>query len=348
MKDVEAEFDEKTTRKLAKLQGRKEKLEHLIEKLDVQPEDPKAIRLCRRYEELESAQKKIVDQMPPSYSEKTKALATAFLVLDPDGRVHREHRVPRRRHQQAGNGHSEATTGGPDSEEPKAPTSDELSDKQLAVTFTHQALAVREALLANAAARKRILALVLHEKVRSEALSVKNDVNGTTVAASQDGFTSGSFKRLSEMRAKLDPFAKNHFVEDVEGYEQLEKLSASKLDALIDLLVVECITAHMQRPTKLVQMLAHELKINVRDHWRPDAEWLSSFQKIQLAHLVTELKGDLHAPPPERKKSKLVGDLAKLFADAADGKLEDKPLAEKLNYWLPVNLRDARKQPREK
>ena len=54
---------------------------------------------------------------------------------------------------------------------------------------------------------------------------------------------------------------------------------------------------------------------------------------------ITELKGAVHAPAPQRKKSELVELLAKLFADAADGTLEDKKLAEKLNSWLPANLR---------
>ena len=40
------------------------------------------------------------------------------------------------------------------------------------------------------------------------------------------------------------------------------------------------------------------------------------------------------------KKSELVEILVKLFADAADGKLEDKKLAERLNSWLPSNLRE--------
>ena len=145
-------------------------------------------------------------------------------------------------------------------------------------------------------------------------------------------------------RAKLDPFEKEHSVENATGYERLEELSVSKLDSLIDLLIVDRVTAHMVRPTPLVQRLAGELKVNVRDYWRPDAAWLSSFQKIQLAHLVVELKGPVHAPSPESKKSALVEVLAKLFADAAAGKLEDKQLAERVNAWLPSNLRHTNEE----
>lgn len=345
MDHVEREFDKETSRELEKLAGRRVKLETAAEKLGA-GDEPKLGKLQERFNELESQEHVIVSNAKEHFSEETKSLATAFLVLDPDGRVHRELRLPRRRQQQRGNGRSDASNGGA-SEEPKAPTSDELSDRQRSLTFTHQVLAVREALLGNTNARRRILAMILHEKIRSEALAVRHDANGATIAASQDGFESAVFKRLSERRAKLDPFAKAHFVEDVGGYEQLEKLSASKLDALIDLLVVECVTAHLLRPTKLVQVLAQELKINMRDHWKPDGEWLSSFQKIQLGHLVKELKGDLHAPPPERKKTELVNELAKLFADAADGKLEDKQLAQKVNAWLPSNLRPVQDRESE-
>ena len=95
----------------------------------------------------------------------------------------------------------------------------------------------------------------------------------------------------------------------------------------------------MIRPTELVCHLANELKVHVRDYWRPDAAWLSSFQKIQLARLIVELKGPVHASAPERKKGELIELLAKLFADAAHGQLTDKRLAEKVNRWLPSNLR---------
>ena len=107
------------------------------------------------------------------------------------------------------------------------------------------------------------------------------------------------------------------------------------------------ITAHMLRATALVHRLAEELKINVRDHWRPDAAWLSSFQKIQLAHLIVELTGPVHTPAPESKKSALVEVLAKFFADAAEGRLEDKQLAERVNSWLPSNLRKVKEEATE-
>ncbi len=342
MEKPEPEFDEATTKKLIKLSDRRQKLEMSVEKID-DGDQARFDRLHQRYEALQAEEQEIVSNAPEHFSEETKAVGTAFVILDPDGRVHREYRIPRQR-----NRHGTANAGGAASEgasgKAKVPTSDELSDRQLAVTFTHQALAVREAVLQSTSARRRILAMILHDKVRSDALAVRHEANGITLNASKEGFSSEAFKRVQEKRAKFDPFHDQNLVEDRQGYEQLKTLTESKLNALIDLLVVECITANLQHQTDLVRHLAQELKVNVREHWKPDVAWLSSFQKIQLAHLITELKGPVHARAPEKKKSELVDLLAKLFVDAADGTLEDKPLAERVNRWVPANLRQVEEE----
>jgi hypothetical protein len=39
----------------------------------------------------------------------------------------------------------------------------------------------------------------------------------------------------------------------------------------------------------------------------------------------------------------LVADLAKLFTEAAEGRMEDAKVAAKFNAWLPSNLRDEPK-----
>lgn len=272
----EREFDAPTNRKLSKIAARREKLEATAEK--VGDNEPRLRRLQDRFESLETEEQEIVAQAPEFFSEETRAVATCFLILDPDGRAHREIRVPRRKHVRASNGEGHPATDGT-GEKPKPPTSDDLSDRQLAVTFTHQALAVREALLKNADARKRVLALILHQSVRSEALAIRHEANGTSLHASSEEFESSAFVRLKEQRSKFDPFGTEQFVDDVRGYERLAELSGARLTTLIDLLIVECVTAHMQRQTPLVQRLAQELKIKIRDHWKPDANWLSSFQK---------------------------------------------------------------------
>lgn len=99
----------------------------------------------------------------------------------------------------------------------------------------------------------------------------------------------------------------------------------------------------------MIDRLATELKVDIRRYWRPDAAWLSGYQKIQLTHLMAELRGRIYEPAREsRKKTELVDALATFFSDAANGKLEDKQLAERANAWLPINLRRVKQEvPKE-
>lgn len=342
----EREFDEATTKRLVQIAEKKAKLEAKLETLDEQDEKGQQ-SIERKYEELDAEERQIEQDSPIVFSEATKAIGTAFLMLLPDGRVQREYRVPKPPKRSNANGQTSSSESSDISTSPAIPTSDDLSDKQLAVTFTHQALVVREALLQNTLARKRVLAMILHDQVRSEALAVRHEANATTIHAGQgEGFTSQAFDRLKQRRVKLDPIADQFHMEERSAYDQLSKLKPAKLDDLIDLLTVSCLTAHLQRRTELVHRLATELKVNVREDWRPDAAWLSGFQKIQLSHLLTELLGPIHTPAPERKKSELVEQLANLFTDAAEGKLEDKSLAQRVNAWLPSSLRVCKDEPK--
>ena len=52
-------------------------------------------------------------------------------------------------------------------------TERDAQSPQTGTTFTHEALAVREALLADERALKRVLVLALHDKVRTEALAIR-------------------------------------------------------------------------------------------------------------------------------------------------------------------------------
>jgi hypothetical protein len=332
----EPEYDEATQRKLEKLAERRRKLEAQSEEVD--GSDQKAIeRLEQQFDALEEQEDAICQNAEPCYADATKAVATVFLLIQPDGRVSREYRVPRttaRASQDRNGSANEASSEG----KPQLPTSETLSERQLAVTFTHEALAVREALHKDADARRALLALVLHDRVRAESLAVRHDANGTTLAAGGEGFVSETFGRLHAARAKLDPLADRNYVDDTEAYDLLRAMKPNRLEGLIDLLTVSLLTAHLQRPTPLVRTLAQTLRVNLRDHWRPDATWLGGYQKVQLAHLLVELLGPVHAPPPTRKKSELVDQLARLFSDAAQGTLDDPAAAARLNAWLPSNL----------
>ncbi len=336
-------YDGPTTAKLAKLAERRQELEDRYADLDGdnEPDDAKSDALAAKLEAVDEAERAMTTDAAVHYAEGTKAVGTAFLILDPDGRVRREYRVPRGRPGQA-TGHGAGV--GPDgaaSAAPQPPTSDDLRESQLAATFTHQALAVRQALLADPVARRRVLAVALHDRVRAEALAVRHDANATTLHADHaDSFASAARDELRRCRAELDPLHDRGLVSDAEAYAAVAALPAERLDALVDLLTVECVTAHLQRRTDLVCRLAEELGVDVRRHWRPDAAWLAGYQKAQLVHLTYQLRGPAYGGAAERKrKSELVAEFAQLFADAAAGTLADGPLAARLNWWLPANLR---------
>lgn len=342
MDSPEREYDANAAARLTKLGERWRKLEAKADALSEEDEAARE-RMERRFEALEAEEREIEAAAEVVYSEATKSAATMFLLCLPDGSVRREVRVPRRSRRAERGGHPGSGNGSGDASgsvsQVPVPTSDDLGERQRATSFTHQAIAVRDALLKSDAVRKRLLAMILLPAVRSEALSIRHDPNSTTVCATQEGFKSETLQRLHTERAKLDPCADKGSASDVEVYERLATLGSAKLDALIDLLTAECLQAHLQRETPLVAYLAETLKVNVRAHWTPDGNWFSVYTKAQLAHLLTELKGAVHAPSADRKKSDLVVQLTVLFEQARDGKLEDDKLADRVNAWLPSVLR---------
>jgi ParB family chromosome partitioning protein len=341
MAEAPVEHDADTAERLGQLAGRRRQLEDELDGLD-EGDEAAADRVSAQLDAVEDDETAAVDAGTTHHAEATKAVGTAFLILDPDGRVRREYRVPRVR---TGAARAGVGTGiGPDGVTPAGPTpptSDDLREGQLATTFAHQTLAVRQALLANPAARRRVLALLLHDRVQGEALAVRRDANAVTLHADHaDSFTSAAHDELRQRRDELDPVRDRPVVSDADGYAALAAVPDAGVEALIDVLTVQCLTAHLQRRTDLVCRLAEELGVDVRQHWRPDAAWLAGYQKAQLVHLTYQLRGPAYGPAAERKKkSELVAELAQLFADAAAGTLADGPLAARLNGWLPANLR---------
>jgi len=144
MSEAPQEYDQPTTAKLKKLANKRSKLEAKIGELD--ESDQGAFEAVQaKLEALDDEEQTVTKEAEVHYAEGTKAVGTAFLLLDPDGRVRREYRIPRSRNHPSGNGNGCSGVG--PAESPKPPTSDDLRDSQISTTFTHQALAVREALL---------------------------------------------------------------------------------------------------------------------------------------------------------------------------------------------------------
>lgn len=345
MDRVEGVVDEQTADQLAAIDRQRTKLEAELYGLD-EDDETGLDALYEQLDELDRQQETLENNAPRHHLEAIKALATVFLLLDSDGRVRREERMPRQARTVTANGN---VGSGSDGQTPLPPTSDDLSDRQKATTYTHQALGVRAALLKDRKARKRVMALLLHEKLRTGGLTVRHDANATDLHAdNSEGFASSVGETLRRRRAELDPFENDHALDATEAYQRLADMPDAQLDALIDVLTVQAVTASLHRPTELVALLARDLNVDVRRDWRPDTDWLNSFKKVQLAHLIGELRGPAHEGPAlNRKKSQLVEELAKLFTDAAKGRLEDGQLAQRVNKWLPATLREDKSEAAE-
>jgi ParB family chromosome partitioning protein len=343
MDEAPVAYDDALAAKLAKLDTQRTELEGKWDSIG--DEDERAAdALQQKLDALDKEIDTLTKSAPVQYAEAVKAVGTAFLLLSPDGAVRRYYRLPRRRTaapgpRARGSGFSDQA-GNTALPLDAPPSPDDVSDKQKATLFAHQALGVRAALLDAPIARKRVLAMLLHATIRSEAIAVRHEANTTTLhAEGTEGFASPARAALRARREALDPFIREFHVRDEDAYRRLAGLSEPQLDDLIALLTVETLTAHAVRRTDLVCRLADELQVNVRDGWRPDAAWLGSYQKFQLAGLIGALRGPVHGSAAERrKKSELVAQAQTLFADAAEGRLTDMELAARVNSWLPAGV----------
>lgn len=341
MDPLDKEFDADTEKKFNRLTARQEKLQKAARGVK---DEKKLQRLQDRFDQIGQEFAELEESAPPFFSESTKSRATVFLLLDPDGRVHREYRKPRRKRTEGGGHSHEGNRGnGAPADAEKPLTSNDLSDSQRARVYAHEVIALRAALLKDEAKRLPLLAVILHEKLHPSAIALKHEPNTTTLhAAAGEGFSSKSLEMLGALRSKCDPTVGHKQLDTVMGYTLFSQMKKGDLMQLIGLLTVELLFNNPHCPSPFVMGLAKDLAVSIRSDWTPDAIWLGSYQKIQLTHLCIELLGSVHAPAPDTKKSTLVENLAKLFADAAAGKLEDKQLAEKVNNWLPTPFQQPR------
>ena len=199
MEDAPIAYDKETTTTLAKLDQKRDTLDKLLDDTNADTDGKKAESIRKKLDDVEAQAEELLKTAEGHYAEATKAQATVFLMLDPEGRVQRHYRIPRPPVARGRNGHSGTSNGNGDSGHtataPKPPTPADLSDPQLATLFTQQAIAVRAALMNHPLAGKRLLVMILHDKVHSEALAIRHDANGTTLCADKtEGFDSPALK----------------------------------------------------------------------------------------------------------------------------------------------------------
>jgi ParB family transcriptional regulator, chromosome partitioning protein len=332
MDEAPVVLDEVIAKKLIKLDEKRGALEAQLEKIDGEDHAAREAHQ-KKVDALDEQQDELTKDVPVQYTEAVKAVGTVFLILGPDGQVRTQCRVPKARSTDV-RGDDDGSTD--PNAPPIPPTSDDLSDKQLASLFTAQALAVRQSLLESSLARKRVLVLLLHRHVRSGALAMHHDANETNDYADRtEGFACPALDALRSKRAELDPFSKDNFISDTDAYGRLMQCSETQLDELISLLTVEFVTANLARPTELVGLLATELAVDLRKQWRPDATWLGCYQKLQLSQLIATLRGPAYDASADRKKSELLEIATAIFAGAAEGHVTDPDLKRRANAWLP-------------
>ena len=151
-------------------------------------------------------------------------------------------------------------------------------------------------------------------------------------------------KRLQRLCAA--GYLRRHEHRTVEGW--IYSITRKSFQALQDRGVVDSHSswaAIVDRVRVMHPKTEHQLAIlafgSVLAHALRNTAWrLVEYQKPQLSHLFSELLGPVHAPDPSKKKSEIINSLLDLFNDAASGKLGDTKLVEKVNAWLPANLRE--------
>jgi len=324
MEKPEPSFEPAVEKKLTALHQRQRKLEKKAKRLKLGT--PRREALDSRIEAIEAQADEIAGTATAIYDEQTKAKATVFLILDPDGSVRQECRVPSSK--------TASTNGRVRHDKPL--DSDHVSDSQRATVLAYHAFAVRDAVQRNAHLSKVLVAMALHDKVRSEAMAIRLDVNDSTLHAEHhEGFACEAKDRLDKLRAEFDPFAQKPIASDLEAFDILTKLSDEKLDALIAVQAIGLLGNTMRRATDLVMHLAGKLKVNLREHWTPDADWLKSYRKVQLSELHSKLGSSTDT---SLKHSELVEQLDALFKSAKAGKLPDKAAAKLINNWSPAEI----------
>ncbi|MDB5324504.1 MAG: ParB-like domain protein, partial [Phycisphaerales bacterium] len=94
MATPEREFDPDTGKKLAQLAARRQTWEAKFEELE-EDDEQRAAAIESKVEALDAQAREIEQNAPLVHSDTTKAMATVFLMLLPDGQVRRDYRVPR-------------------------------------------------------------------------------------------------------------------------------------------------------------------------------------------------------------------------------------------------------------
>ena len=323
MEEIPSVLDPTDIEALHSIEAERESLEQI-------GRNERAPDVARRLIELDEEESELYYRAAPDCSEATLTAATVFLSIGADGGIDSYSRLPRAQHTQTTIASAESL-----------PNLNNLSEAQQSELFTQELIAVREALAADRIARKRILVMVLHDRIERDAIMLHRHTHGADAHSRTQGFVSSILDAQRERRNSADIVAQEESVSEVEAYERLCSLTEEGLDALIDTLTLDVLRANTNKPTPFVRKLRETLGVQIRSCWTPDASWLSGYRKAQLAELFGQLNGPTHGPATApRKKAELISCLAHLFKTAAHSpaQIDDPELVEQLNTWLPQRV----------
>jgi hypothetical protein len=142
---------------------------------------------------------------------------------------------------------------------------------------------------------------------------------------------------------------------EVGFYEKLKTLSDEALDQLLLILVVlpfgqdDC--NRLDTSESLFNAVARDLQVDMRNHWRPDGDFLNRRTREQLVAIAGECGfADGHSVLNTWKKAELVNGLLRHF-EVARSAVGATPAQEKAIAWLPDAMQfpaadlDAGEQP---
>jgi ParB family chromosome partitioning protein len=337
MDKVVPRYDPPVERRIAALQRKLDQFDRRAGKLKFNhPDQPK---LRSRMEALERRAVELVSGATPRYDDDVRKAATVYLIVDADGSVHEERRLPRPKPADESSGRNGATAR-PDRRgtETKS-TANDLSDGQRGTLLAAHAYAVRDAVLGDPHVGKALTAMALHAQLRSPAIALRAEPNASTLLAEHnEAFRSEARQRMTRQWSQLKPLTQGRAMSDVEVFESLVAMSDKELDRLIALLTAELLSHGAQRPNELLCHLAERLKVDVRTDWTPDADWLRAYRKGQLVDLIVTLCGKVATPASDAKHGELVAKLGGMFASARSGNLGENARASACNAWLPAGV----------
>lgn len=214
------------------------------------------------------------------------------------------------------------------------------------VIARHKTLAVQEVLLASPrkareiAALRQLMAFKPHGAWREAAKAAESGIAYAAldaqlrIVASQLGL-----EDADEGWQALD----GSCLDDGDLYERLKSLSDADIERLLTLLAVvpfgQANGDRLDTGGSLFNAIAQDLAIDMRNHWRPDADYLGRLTRPQLVAVAQECGfSDGHSALHAWKKAELVNGLLRHF-ELARSAPAPTPAQEKARAWLPSTMR---------